>query len=102
MYEKYFKRFFDLIIALFCLLIVMPILLLVILVLFFVTKGNPLFLQLRPGKNSKQFTIIKFRTMNDKRNSDGNLLPDDARLTKFGLFIRKTSLDELPQLINVI
>ena len=102
MYEKYVKRFFDLIIASFCLLFFLPILLTLILGLFLATKGNPLFFQLRPGKKGRLFTILKFKTMNDKKNSDGNLLPDYARLTKLGLFIRKTSLDELPQLINVI
>jgi undecaprenyl phosphate N,N'-diacetylbacillosamine 1-phosphate transferase len=102
MYEKYVKRFFDIIIASFCLLFVLPILLTLILVLFLATKGNPLFFQLRPGKKGRLFTILKFKTMNDNKNSEGNLLPDDARLTKLGLFIRKTSLDELPQLVNVI
>jgi undecaprenyl phosphate N,N'-diacetylbacillosamine 1-phosphate transferase len=102
MYRKFWKRFIDVIVALVVLLIFSPLLLLVYVILFFTNGGQPLFFQKRPGKNEKIFSIIKFRTMSNKRNRMGELLPDKDRLTAIGKFIRKTSLDELPQLINVL
>ncbi len=79
-----------------------PIILLLIILLFIANKGNVFFIQERPGKNEKIFSLMKFKTMNDKKDINGNLLPDIERLTKIGAFVRKTSLDELPQLINVL
>ena len=102
MYQIYFKRLID-IIASFCgLLIFSPILIIVSLCLCFSNNGKPFFFQNRPGKNGKVFKIIKFKTMNDRKGKDGNLLSDAERLTKVGSFVRKTSLDEIPQLINVL
>ena len=96
------KRYFDVIVSLVALVILLPIILLVSL-LIRIKLGSPiLFLQKRVGKNNKIFTMIKFRTMNDRRNSKGELLPDELRLTKFGKFLRSTSLDELPELINIV
>jgi lipopolysaccharide/colanic/teichoic acid biosynthesis glycosyltransferase len=83
-------------------IIAFPILIIVTFLLFISNQGKPFFFQLRPGKNEQLFKIIKFKTMNDKKDSDGNLLPDSERLTKIGNFVRKTSIDELPQLINVL
>jgi lipopolysaccharide/colanic/teichoic acid biosynthesis glycosyltransferase len=102
MYKTYIKRFLDFIIALIGLVLIFPLFILVIIGLFFSNQGKPFFLQLRPGKNERIFKIIKFKTMNDKKDSVGNLLSDAERLTKIGAFVRKTSLDELPQLINVL
>ena len=102
MYKKFLKQVFDFVIALFAFCLSFPIVLLITIFLFFENKGKPFFLQSRPGKNGSIFKIVKFKTMNDKKESHGNLLPDSDRLTKIGKFIRKTSLDELPQLINVI
>lgn len=102
MYKTYIKRFLDFIIALIGLVIILPLFILVIVGLFFANQGQPFFFQLRPGKNGQLFKIIKFKTMNDKKDSEGNLLPDAQRLTKIGQIVRKTSLDELPQLINVL
>ena len=102
MYKKFLKQVFDFVIALFAFCLSFPIVLLITIFLFFENKGKPFFLQSRPGKNGSIFKIVKFKTMNDKKDSHGNLLPDSDRLTKIGKFIRKTSLDELPQLINVI
>lgn len=102
MYKNYLKRLID-IIASFCgLLILSPILIIVSLCLFFSNSGKPFFFQIRPGKNGKVFKIIKFKTMNDRKDKDGNLLSDGERLTKVGSFVRKTSLDEIPQLFNVL
>jgi lipopolysaccharide/colanic/teichoic acid biosynthesis glycosyltransferase len=83
-------------------IILLPIFLPVMILLFFFNNGKPFFVQERPGKNERLFRIIKFKTMNDKRDSLGNLLPDAERLTSVGSFVRKTSLDEIPQLLNVI
>ena len=103
MYRDYFKRFLDFIISLAILIIIWPILVLTGLGLHFANKGaGAFFLQERPGRHAKIFKVIKFKTMTDERDSFGNLLSDEQRLTKIGRFIRSTSIDELPQLINVI
>ena len=96
------KRTFDLIISLFGLITFSPIIIALSIGLFFANKGNPFYFQKRPGKNEKLFSIIKFKTMNDKKNSDGVFKSDSERLTSIGRFVRKTSLDEIPQLINVL
>lgn len=103
MYRHFFKRFFDFWISLIVLLIISPILLIVTIWLYFANKGaGAFFLQERPGKDAKTFRVIKFKTMTDERGADGELLPDAVRLTKVGKFVRSTSIDELPQLINVL
>ncbi len=103
MYKHFFKRLFDFIISLIALVIISPLLLVVTIWLHFANKGaGAFFLQERPGKNAKIFKVIKFKTMTDERDQDGNLLPDEKRLTKVGRFVRSTSIDELPQLINVL
>lgn len=102
MCAKYIKRTLDLILSLMALIVLMP-LMIIIGILVRINLGSPIiFKQKRPGKNEKIFTLYKFRTMTDKRDIDGNLLPDEYRLTKFGKFLRSTSLDELPELINII
>ncbi|WP_411689592.1 sugar transferase [Acinetobacter pseudolwoffii] len=102
LYKFFFKRSLDFVASLVVLILLSPIFLAVTILLGIANKGSPFFFQQRPGKNEKIFKIIKFKTMNDAKDSDGNLLPDAERLTKVGNFIRKTSLDEIPQLINVI
>jgi len=102
LYRKFFKRPIDLVVSLTGLMILSPLLVIIIMLLFVVNRGKVFFIQSRPGLRRKIFRIIKFRTMNDKRGSDGELLPDAERLTPIGGFIRKTSLDEVPQLLNVI
>lgn len=102
MYKNVLKRILDFFIASVAFLLLLPVFIVISLLLFVVTFNTPFFLQKRPGKNERIFTIIKFKTMNDKRDKKGNLLPDSQRLTRVGKFIRTTSLDELPQLINVI
>ncbi len=102
MYPKFLKRFFDLALSLLGFLILSPIFIVLYIAILFKNKGNPLFFQQRPGKNEKVFKIVKFKTMTDELDEQGNLLPDEERLTKLGDFMRKTSLDEIPQLINVI
>ena len=102
MYKTFYKRIIDIILSILGVFFLSPILIIVTVWLFFVNNGKPFFYQLRPGKNGKIFKIIKFKTMNDKKDGKGNLLPDSKRLTKMGLLLRKTSLDEIPQLINVI
>ena len=102
MYKIFFKPLLDFILSLLGLIISSPLFLIVIIALLFANKGKVFFLQNRPGKNGKIFKIIKFRTMNNKRDAHGNLLPDVERLTKIGKLVRKTSLDEIPQLINVL
>lgn len=103
MYRKYFKRIIDFFLSLLVLICLSPILLVVTIWLHFANKGaGAFFLQERPGKGAKIFKIIKFKTMTDERDADGNLLPDEVRLTKVGRFVRSTSIDELPQLINVL
>lgn len=96
------KRLLDIIIAFPLLVVLSPILLLITILLFIANHGHPFFFQQRPGKNERIFTIIKFKTMNDKRDPEGNLLSDEERLTFIGKVVRQTSLDELPQLINVL
>lgn len=96
------KRLLDIIIAFPLLVVLSPILLLITILLFIANHGHPFFFQKRPGKNERIFTIIKFKTMNDKRDPEGNLLSDEERLTFIGKVVRQTSLDELPQLINVL
>ncbi len=102
MYKAVFKRFIDFAAALIGLLVLSPILLLVIIFLSIANKGKPFFFQLRPGRNGKVFKIVKFKTMTDERDAAGELLPDEKRMTSIGSFVRKTSLDEIPQLINVL
>lgn len=103
MYKHFFKRFFDFWISLMVLIIISPILLVVTVWLHFANKGaGAFFTQDRPGKDGKIFKVIKYKTMTDERDADGNLLPDEKRLTKVGKFVRSTSIDELPQLINVL
>ena len=102
MYKNYFKKLLDFLIALIGLVLLSPIFLVVTIGLFFVNQGQPFFIQTRPGKNEQLFKIIKFKTMNDKRDVHGNLLLDAERLTSVGAFVRKTSMDEIPQLINVL
>lgn len=102
MYRFFFKRIIDILLSFIGLLFFLPILLLLIVFLTFANQGKPFFIQKRPGKNKKIFKIIKFKTMNDKKDIHGNLLPDVDRLTKVGSFVRKTSLDEIPQLLNVL
>jgi lipopolysaccharide/colanic/teichoic acid biosynthesis glycosyltransferase len=102
MYKEFFKPFFDITSALIGLILLFPIFLVVTVFLFFANDGKPFFFQLRPGKGGKIFKIIKFKTMNDRKDAEGNLLPDSDRLTKVGSFVRKTSLDEIPQLLNVV
>lgn len=103
MYKHFFKRVMDFSIALIVLAIIWPILLVITVWLHFVNKGaGAFFLQERPGKGGKIFKVIKFKSMTDERDADGNLLPDAQRLTKVGRFVRSTSIDELPQLINVL
>ena len=101
--QEFFKRFLDFWISLIVLFLISPILLVITIWLHFANKGaGAFFFQERPGKNSKIFKVIKFKTMTDERDADGNLLPDEQRLTKVGKFVRSTSIDELPQLINVL
>ncbi|MFC0428830.1 sugar transferase [Chryseobacterium scophthalmum] len=102
MYKNFIKRLFDFSIALLGLIILSPIFVIITIGLYFANNGKPFFFQARPGLNEKIFKIIKFKTMNDKKDSSGNLLSDAKRLTKIGMFVRKTSLDEIPQLINVL
>lgn len=102
MYVSIVKPFFDKFTALVVLIIASPLLVLSVILLWFANKGNVWFLQERPGKDGKIFRVFKFKTMTDERDIHGNLLPDDKRLTAVGKFVRKTSLDELPQMINVL
>lgn len=102
MYKSFFKRILDFIVAFIGFMLLSPVFVFVTLALFFANQGHPFFLQSRPGKRERIFTIVKFKTMNDKKDDAGNLLSDAERLTKIGAFVRKTSLDEIPQLLNVI
>jgi lipopolysaccharide/colanic/teichoic acid biosynthesis glycosyltransferase len=102
MYNNFIKRIFDLIAAVIGLLLLSPIFLFITAGLYFANRGKPFFFQIRPGKNEKLFKIMKFKTMNDNKDANGFLLPDSDRLTSIGAFVRKTSLDEIPQLLNVV
>lgn len=102
MYKNVIKPVLDFSIAIIIFFIMLPVFCLITLLLFIVNNGHPFFIQQRPGKNEKLFSIIKFRTMSNKKDVEGNLLPDNQRLTNVGKFIRSTSLDELPQLLNVM
>ena len=102
MYAKFFKRIIDFTLSLLALIVLSPILLILIIVTAIAMKGNPFFTQQRPGKDEKIFNLIKFRTMTNERDENGDLLPDEVRLNKFGKLLRSTSLDELPELINIL
>lgn len=102
MYKALVKPFFDILSATIGLVVLSPLLIVITVLLTLANNGKPFFFQLRPGKNGKIFKIVKFKTMNDKKDNNGKLLPDAERLTKIGAFVRKTSLDEIPQLINVV
>ena len=108
MYRKFFKRFLDIVLSFFALLILSPVLLVLMIVGWIAMKGNPFFVQPRPGKidprtgKEKIFNLVKFRTMTCAKDKEGNLLPDDKRLTKYGKLLRSTSLDELPELWNIL
>lgn len=107
MYAKFFKRFFDFTLSLIAIIVLSPILLILIVVGAIAMHGNPFFVQARPGKKGKDgqekiFKLIKFRTMDNRKDKDGNLLPDDVRLNKYGRVLRSTSLDELPELFNIL
>ena len=102
MYAKIFKRVMDFTLSLIALLCLSPILLVLTIVGAAVMRGNPFFTQLRPGKNEKIFKLLKFRTMTNQKDKEGNLLPDDKRLTTYGKVLRATSLDELPELVNIL
>lgn len=102
MYARFFKRILDFILSLCALVVLFPVFLVLIILGAVNMKGNPFFTQLRPGKNEKIFRLIKFRTMTNQKDKEGNLLPDDVRLTKYGKFLRSTSLDELPELLNIV
>ena len=102
MYAKYIKRGLDFVLSLCALIVLSPVLLILILLGIVFMKGNPFFTQARPGKDEKIFKLIKFRTMDNRKDENGNLLPDDVRLNKYGRFLRSTSLDELPELINIL
>ena len=102
MYAKHLKRWIDFIISFCALVILSPVLLLLIVLGFVFMRGNPFFVQERPGKNEKIFKLIKFRTMDSRKDKNGNLLPDEIRLNCYGRILRSTSLDELPELINIL
>ncbi|MEP6465942.1 MAG: sugar transferase [Parafilimonas sp.] len=102
MYKTVLKPVLDFFLSVIALIILSPFFIVCVILLAVANTGKPFFFQLRPGKNDKIFMLIKFKTMNDKKDSNGNLLPDEQRLTAVGKFIRKTSLDEIPQLFNVI
>ena len=102
MYRHFFKNLLDFFIAFTALLVLSPLLIPIIVLLALANRGKPFFFQKRPGKDERIFSIIKFKTMTDEKDRNGNLLPDDKRLTGVGKFVRKTSIDEIPQLINVL
>lgn len=102
MYAKFWKRFLDFILSLAALIVLSPVLLVLTVVGAFVMGGNPFFTQIRPGKDEKLFKLVKFRSMTNRKDKNGNLLPDDQRLTAYGRLIRSTSLDELPELWNIL
>ena len=102
MYAKFFKRVMDFVLSLCALIMLSPVLLILVVLGAVIMKGNPFFTQLRPGKDEKIFKMIKFRSMTCETDANGNLLPDEVRLTKYGKFLRATSLDELPELLNIV
>ncbi|MBR5272781.1 MAG: sugar transferase [Clostridia bacterium] len=102
MYRKFFKRVMDIVLSFLALTVLSPLLLIFTILGAIAMKGNPFFTQKRPGKNEKIFKLIKFRTMTCEKDEDGKLLPDAKRLTKYGRFLRSTSIDELPELINIL
>jgi undecaprenyl phosphate N,N'-diacetylbacillosamine 1-phosphate transferase len=102
LYQLFFKKLFDTLFAMLACIVLFPLFVLIASVLFFINKGNPFFFQQRPGQFEKKIFIIKFKSMTDEKDAAGKLLPDNIRLTKFGAFIRKFSLDEIPQLLNVL
>lgn len=102
MYAKYFKRMLDFMLSFFAIIVLSPILLILTIVGALAMGGNPFFTQERPGKDEKIFKLIKFRTMNNKKDKNGELLPDEKRLTGYGKMLRSTSLDELPELFNIL
>ena len=102
MYAKYIKRILDFFLSLCALIVLSPLLLILIILGAIFMRGNPFFTQQRPGKDEKIFKLIKFRTMDNRKDKDGNLLPDDVRLNKYGRILRSTSLDELPELFNIL
>lgn len=102
MYKHFFKQAIDFIVSLLAFILLLPVFLVVTVSLAIANNGKPFFFQLRPGRKERIFRVIKFKTMNDRKDKHGNLLPDEVRLTPVGKFVRKTSLDEIPQLINVI
>ncbi len=102
MYAKYFKRIVDFCLSFFALIVLSPVLLVLIILGAIKMQGNPFFTQERPGKSEQIFKLIKFRTMTNAKDKNGNLLPDEDRLTKYGQFLRSTSLDELPELLNIL
>lgn len=101
MYKYFFKRFFDLLLSFLAILILSPIFIILIILGAIFMKGNPFFTQDRPGKKEKIFKMLKFRTMSNAKDKDGNLLPDEKRLNKYGKFLRASSLDELPEIFNI-
>ncbi len=102
MYAKYFKRIIDFILSFVGIIVLSPIFVILMILGSVFMRGNPFFTQMRPGKDEKIFKLIKFRTMDNRRDSDGNLLPDEVRLNRYGRFLRSTSLDELPELFNIL
>ena len=102
MYRNFFKRVFDFVLSLMALIILSPVFIVLIVLGAIIMRGNPFFFQDRPGKDEKIFKLIKFRSMSNKKDKEGNLLPDEKRITSYGEFIRKTSLDELPELLNIL
>lgn len=102
MYARFFKRIIDFMFSLIAIIILSPLLIILSALGFVFMKGNPFFTQERPGKNEKIFRLVKFRTMDNRRDKDGKLLPDEERLNSYGNFLRSTSLDELPELINIL
>ncbi|NAS30159.1 sugar transferase [Flavobacteriaceae bacterium R38] len=102
LYQFIIKRSFDFVFALLCIVILSPLIVIITILLFFTNNGTPFFFQKRPGKNEKIFSIVKFKTMNDKKDKNGILLSDTDRLTLIGKIVRKTSLDEIPQFFNII
>lgn len=102
MYAKYFKRMIDFCLSFIGLIVLSPLFLVLMILGAIFMRGNPFFTQPRPGKDEKIFKLIKFRTMDNRKDEDGNLLPDEVRLNKYGRFLRSTSLDEIPELINIL